>query len=252
MSNFRGQVALVTGASRGVGASVACMLAEGGADVVINYRSKGSRAIEVANAVRASGRQALLAQADITSESEMRKMMKLVEEHFTRLDLLILNASGGLEKDQAADYAMQLNLTAQIRAVELSLPLMPVGGRIIFVTSHLAHFYGQKPVYPLYERVAQSKKAGEEALRVRIPELATRGIKLVVVSGDLIEGTITPKLMQRQNPGLIESRRQQVGSLPSVEEFARAIVNAAADTRLESGATIFVGSTDFVSNGLYH
>ncbi len=245
MSDFIGQVALVTGASRGIGASVAQMLASGGADVVINYRSKGSRALEVANAIRATGRRALLSQADITSEREMREMMQLIELELDRLDLLILNASGGLEKDKAADYAMQLNLTSQVRAVDLALPLMPRGGRIVFVTSHQAYFSGQKPVYPGYEPVAQSKKAGEEALRARIAELATRGIKLVVVSGDLIDGTITPKLMQRQSPGLIESRRQQVGYLPSVEDFARAIVNAAADTQLESGATIFVGSTDW-------
>lgn len=92
MSDFCGQVALVTGASRGIGASVARILAERGADIVINYRSKGSRALEVADAVRVTGRQALLAQADITSETEMREMMKLVEEKFARLDLLILNA----------------------------------------------------------------------------------------------------------------------------------------------------------------
>jgi len=172
-------------------------------------------------------------------------MIQLIESELTRLDLLILNASGGLEKDKAADYAMQLNLTSQVRAVDLALPLMPRGGRIVFVTSHLAHFYGQKPVYPSYEPVAQSKKAGEEALRARIAELATRGIKLVVVSGDLIDGTITPKLMQRISLGVIESRRQRVGYLPSVEDFARAIINAAADTQLESGATIFVGSTEW-------
>lgn len=245
MSDFRGEIAMVTGASRGIGASVACMLAERGADVVINYRSKSSRAFEVADAVRATGRQALVAQADITSESEMKEMIKLVEEQFGRLDILILNASGGLEKDKAFDYAMQLNYTAQVRAVDLCLALMPRGGRIVFVTSHLAHFYGHKPVYPMYELVAKSKKAGEEALRDRIPELTTRGIKLLVVSGDLIEGTITPKLMQRQNPGFIESRCTQVGFLPSVEDFARAIVDATANTQLESGATVFVGSTEW-------
>ncbi|PLZ84816.1 SDR family oxidoreductase [Fischerella muscicola] len=245
MNNFQGKVALITGASRGIGASVAQMLAAQGADIVINYRSKSSRAEEVANAVRGYGRNALVVQADMTNESQMQEMIKRIEEQFGRLDFLILNASGGLEKDKTADYAMRLNLTAQLLAMNLSLPLIGVGGRIIFITSHLAHFYGQQPVYTAYEPVAQSKKAGEEALRAQIPQLATKGIKLVVVSGDLIEGTITPKLMQRNSPGLIDSRRQQAGSLPTVEEFARAIVNATADPQLESGATIFVGSTDW-------
>ena len=244
IANVNGKVALVTGASRGIGASVARMLAERGADVIINYRSKGPRAEEVAAAVRAAGRRALLAQADITSDSEMRTMMQMVAEQVGSLDLLILNASGGLEKDKAPDYAMQLNLTAQERAVDLALPFMRPGSRIVFVTSHWAHFYGQKPVYAGYEPVAASKKAGEDALRARIPELTARNVSLVVVSGDLIEGTITPRLMERSAPGLIEVRRAQAGSLPTVEEFARAIVDAAADSRLESGATVFVGSTD--------
>ena len=245
MENLSGKVALVTGASRGIGASVARILAERGADVVVNYRSKQARAEEVAAAVRAAARRALLAQADITSESDIRTMMQLVEAHFAHLDCLILNASGGLEKDRPADYAMQLNLTAQERLVDAALPLMRPGGSIVFVTSHLAHFYGQKPVYPGYEPVAASKKAGEDALRARIPELAARGIRLVVVSGDLIEGTITPRLMERSKPGLIEARRAQAGTLPSVEEFAQVIVGAVADNQRETGATIFVGSTDY-------
>ncbi|BAZ12788.1 short-chain dehydrogenase/reductase SDR [Calothrix sp. NIES-4071] len=245
MKNDSERVALVTGASRGVGASVAGFLAEAGFNVVINYHSKSSRAEEVAHIVREKGREALLAQADLTSENEMKEMIKLVQEKFGCLDLLVLNASGGLEKGKDADYPMQLNLTAQKRAVDLSLPLMLDGGRIVFVTSHLAHFHGVKPVYPLYEPIAQSKKAGEEALRAYIPELSKRDIKLIIVSGDLIEGTITPKLMQRQNPGLIETRRKQAGVLPTAEEFARAIASSGLDKQLETGTTIFVGSTDW-------
>lgn len=238
------KVALVTGASRGVGSAVSEALAEAGADVVINFRSKSHRAEAVAERVRSFGRAALLAQADITDYNEMKRAMQEVEQTFRRLDLLILNASGGLETGKAEDYAMQLNRDAQLQAVDLALPLMSLGTRIVFVTSHLAHFYGQKPVLPEYEPVAISKRAGETALRNRIPELAESRISLVVVSGDLIEGTITPKLLQRARPGLIEARRQQAGTLPTVQEFATAIVNAAADSELDSGATIYVGATD--------
>jgi 3-oxoacyl-[acyl-carrier protein] reductase len=245
MSSLLGKVALVTGASRGIGASVARQLAGAGADVVVNYRSKSPRAEEVAAHIRDLGRVALLAQADITDAAAVQAMMALVAEQLCRLDLLILNASGGLEKHRPADYAMRLNLTAQIQAVDLALPLMPPGARVVFVTSHMAHFYREKPVLPVYEAVAASKYAGEAALRARIPALAERGILLLVVSGDLIEGTITPRLMARQAPGLLQDRRQQVGALPTVDEFARAIVEAAADQHLQSGATIYVGSTDW-------
>jgi len=99
-------------------------------------------------------------------------------------------------------------------------------------------------VFPGYEPVAEGKRAGEQALRARIPMLSERGVGLVVVSGDLIEGTITPKLLQRTNPGLIEARREEAGSLPTTEEFAGAIADATGNPDLESGATVYVGSVD--------
>jgi NAD(P)-dependent dehydrogenase (short-subunit alcohol dehydrogenase family) len=66
-----------------------------------------------------------------------------------KLDFLILNSSGGLEQGKAADYAMRPNLNAQINLVNSALPLMSVGGRIVFGTSHLAHFYGTGSSSPL-------------------------------------------------------------------------------------------------------
>ena len=240
-----GRVALVTGASRGVGAATARLLAGRGADVIVNYRSKARRAEEIAENVRQAGRRAVAARADLTDPDESASMFAVVGQRFGRLDLLVLNASGGLERDRNEDYARRINLTAQTRAVDLALPLMPQGGRVVFVTSHLARFYGERPVYQSYEPVAASKKAGEDALRSRIPELSALGVSLVVVSGDVIEGTITPKLMERQSPGLLAARRQQVGRLPTVDDFARAVADAAEDAELRSGATVFVGSTEW-------
>lgn len=238
-----GKTALVTGASRGIGASVARQLAQIGADVAINYRSKGPRAEDVAAEVEALGRRSLLLQADITDPKDIASTFDQIKKAWTHLDILVLNASGGLEKDKAADYAMTLNLDAQVNLVNGALPLMGRGGRIVFVTSHLAHFSETKPVYDYYAPVAKSKKAGEDAIRGMMPRFAELGIRLVVVSGDLIEGTITPKLLQRQSPGLIEERRKEAGSLPDIEEFAAAIVDAASSEH-ESGATLYVGSTD--------
>lgn len=236
--------ALITGASRGVGAALAEILAQRGADVVLNYRNKRPRAEAVAERVQALGRRAVLVQADITAPADVARMMQEVIAAMGGLDLLILNASGGLEKGQAPDYAMRLNRDAQLDLVERASRLLSRGGRVVFVTSHLAHFYGEKPVLPGYEPVAQSKRAGEQELRAYIPKLGTRGIDLIVVSGDLIDGTITPKLLQRASPGLIEARRRETGGLPTTEAFAAAIADAAGNTDLRSGDTVYVGSVD--------
>ncbi len=239
-----GKTALVTGGSRGIGASVARQLAEFGADIAINYRSKAPRAQNVAHAIMALGRNALLLQGDITNQTDVTSMFEQLQSEWGRLDILVLNASGGLEKGKSAGYAMALNLTAQVNLVMAAFPLMQPGSCIVFVTSHLAHFYGVKPVHDGYGPVAASKKAGEDALRKMIPELSRRGIRLLVVSGELIEGTITPKLLQRQCPGLIEERRRASGSLPDVEEFAAAIARCAIPNTYETGRTIYVGSTE--------
>jgi 3-oxoacyl-[acyl-carrier protein] reductase len=239
-----GKIALVTGASRGIGASVAKQLGQLGADIAINYRSKGPRAQEVANELVAMGRKPLLIQSDITNPADIAATFDQIRNEWGHLDFLVLNASGGLEQNKAADYAMQLNLTAQVNLVKGALHLMQSGGRIVFVTSHLAHFHGKTTGYDGYDVVAASKRAGEDALRQMIPFLSNVGIRLVVVSGDLIEGTITPKLLERQSRGLIEKRRQAVGPLPDIEEFAAAIVEASVSDAYSSGDTIFVGSTE--------
>jgi 3-oxoacyl-[acyl-carrier protein] reductase len=239
-----GKSALVTGASRGIGGVTARVLAQAGANVILNYRTKGSRAGKVAAELEAAGGKASTIRCDITIADEVDAMMERISLECGFLDFLVLNASGGLEKDKGEDYSMLLNCTAQIELAKKSVPLMRPQGRVIFVTSHLAHFYGKKPVYRGYEPVAIGKQAGEKALRAMVPELAAAEIKLVIVSGDMIEGTITPRLLNRTNPGLIEFRREQAGRLPTVEEFGRAIAEAAADPGLQSGETVYVGTTD--------
>ncbi|HKS91343.1 MAG TPA: SDR family oxidoreductase [Tepidiformaceae bacterium] len=239
------RIALVTGASRGVGARVAMLLGEQGVTVLVNYRDKQRRAEEVAAAIREAGGSAVPVRADVTIAADLQAMFTHIREQFGRLDLLVLNASGGLEKQMPADYAMRLNRDAQLALVDGALPLMPPGSRIVFVTSHMAHFHGQVTSYSVYEPVATSKRAGEDALRERILFLDAHGISLIVVSGDLIEGTTTPQLMQRIEPGLIEARRQQAGGwLPTIDDFSQAIVAAATDAALPSGHTVYVGSIE--------
>lgn len=243
--DLSGKRVLVTGGSRGVGAEVARIAAEAGADVAINYRNKARRAEQVADTVRALGRKAAIVQADITDPASVAAMYEAVRAQLGGLDVLVLNASGGLEKDADDGYAMRLNRDSQVALVKGALEVMGHGGVIVFVTSHLAHYHGEKPVPDVYEVVAESKKAGEVALREMLPDLNAAGVRLAVVSGDLIDGTITPKLLDRMRPGMIEGRREEAGWLPTTEDFAASIVLAAGRDDLDSGATIYVGSTDW-------
>ena len=75
----------------------------------------------------------------------------------------------------------------------------------------------------------------------RLFELTKQGIRLLVVTGDLIEGTITPKLLERVTPGSIEQRRDDVGSLPTTTDMGEAIAISATDSSLPGGHTIVVG-----------
>jgi len=243
MVETNNRVALITGASRGIGASVATMLADRGFNIVINYHSKHSRAEAIAEEVQARGVRALIVQADLTKSDETSAMVRDVSNTFGHLDALVLNASGGLEKGKPPEYAMDLNLTAQVRLVDASLPLIVRGGRIVFVTSHMAHFYAERGMAGPYQPVAASKYAGERALRARQTEFSDRGIALAVISGDMIDGTITPRLLERMDRCTTNARLEQVGSLPTVAEFALAIAEVVT-TAHPSGHTAFVGSTE--------
>lgn len=234
-------IALITGGSRGIGAATALRLARDGVDVAVNYRNKAARAGKVADEVRTLGRRALTVQADLTDDEAVDAMVSRVVDELGGLDILILNASGGLERDMPTDYALRLNRDAQVRLADLAAEKMTRGGRIVFVTSHEAHFFGDQETLPEYAPVAASKHAGELALVARRADYARSSVDLVVISGDLIDGTITAKLLDRVRPGLIDERREAAGYLPTVEDFARQV--AAAALASEPSEVIFVGET---------
>ncbi len=240
--SLAGRRALVTGSSRGIGADTVRYFAEAGADVVVNFRNKAPRAEKLAAQLQELGVRAIVQGADLTDPESVGAMMAEVQREFGGLDILVLNASGGMESGMGEDYALQLNRDAQIAVLDAALPLMGAGSRVVFVTSHQAHFIRTTPTMPEYVPVALSKRAGEDALRERIPELEERGIGFTVVSGDMIEGTVTATLLNRLNPGAIEARREQAGKLYNVSEFAAEVARAAVDP-VPADHTRLVGDT---------
>lgn len=243
-----GKTALVTGSSRGIGADTAKYFATAGANVVINYRSKAPRAEKLVAELEGAGTQAIAIGADLTDPESVASMMDTVRARFGTLEILVLNASGGMESGMGEDYALRLNRDAQVNVLTAALPLLAEGSRVVFVTSHQAHYIRTTPTMPEYEAVALSKRAGEDALREHIPTLAERGIGFTVVSGDMIEGTITATLLERAAPGAIDARKEAAGRLYNVSEFAAEVAQAAVDpvpadnTRLVGDVSSFTGA----------
>ncbi|HEY0752494.1 MAG TPA: SDR family oxidoreductase [Ktedonobacteraceae bacterium] len=239
------RVALLTGGSRGIGAATALTLAQSGYDVALTYRNKAARAQEVVESIERCGQRGLALACDMTNPREVQRGMQAIGRWSKHLDALILNASGGMERDLLAadpEYPMHINRDAQLYFVEAALPLLVRGSTITLVTSHWAHLYGQMEQLPAYEPVAASKYAGEQALRSRQDAFATLGIRLLVVTGDMIEGTITPKLLERAAPGLLAQRREKEGALPTAHEMGQKIALATLNPALATGSLVVVGA----------
>lgn len=244
MTEFKG--AVVTGSSRGIGAVTAQLLAEQGIGVVVNYRAKAPRANKIVAAIEEKGGKAVAVGADLTTPEGPVALVDAAVENFGSLDVVVLNASGGMESSMGENYALRLNRDAQVAMLEAALPKMSEGGRVVFVTSHQAHFINDVSTMDAYDAVAKSKRAGEDALREMIPQLTEKNISFVVVSGDMIEGTITATLLNRMEPGAIDARREAAGKLYSVEEFGAEVAKMVfAD--VETGHTELVGGAgDFL------
>lgn len=240
------RVALLTGGSRGIGAATALTLAQHGYDVALTYRNKAARAQEVIESIMQQGQRGLALACDMTRPDDVQRSIQEIGQWSGHLDALVLNASGGMERDLVAtdpDYAMHINRDAQLFFAEAALPLLVQGSTITLVTSHWAHLYRQIEQLPAYEAVAASKYAGEQALRARQDEFAALGVRLLVVTGDLVEGTITPKLLERAAPGLIAQRRTNQGELPTATEMGQQVALATLDPALASGSLVVVGAS---------
>ena len=244
MTQTRRPTALVTGGSRGVGEATALALADRGFDVAITYRNKAGRAERMLAELAKRGARTLAVGGNMVDDGAVDRLFAQVGTWTDRLDVLVLNASGGMERDLLAadpDYPMRLNRDAQLALLDGARPLLAGGGTVVFVTSHWAHLYGSVEQLPDYEPVARSKHAGEQALRERIQALKNEEIRLIVVTGDLVEGTITATLLERKSPGLAADRRGAAGDLPTTAAMGEAIAQAATDPALPSGQTVVVG-----------
>ncbi len=222
-----GQVALVTGASRGIGAAIARELAAAGATVVVNYASSPEAAQSVVAGIEASGGKAWAHQANVAEEDQVEAMVKAVLEREGRLDVLVNNAGitrdGLLMRMKTADWqsVINLNLTGVFlctRAVSRAM-LKARSGRIINITS----------VVGLMGNAGQANysaaKAGVIGLtRSNAAEFAARGVTVNAVAPGFIESDMTAEL--EKEPIL---RAIPLGRMGTSTEVAGAVRFLAAD-----------------------
>jgi NAD(P)-dependent dehydrogenase (short-subunit alcohol dehydrogenase family) len=128
-----GKVALVTGAAKRIGRSIALRLAEEGADVVVNYETSKSEADQLVGEIAAHGRRAIAVQADVSKKAEVDRLFVQVYEEFGRLDILVNNAGiffpAKFEEltEEQWDRIMNANLKSQFLCAQAAIPLLRRG-----------------------------------------------------------------------------------------------------------------------------
>jgi 3-oxoacyl-[acyl-carrier protein] reductase/pteridine reductase len=133
--SLEGQVALVTGAAKRIGRSIALRLAADGAAIAVNYKTSKGEAESLARELRESGTKASAIQADVSKRAEVEKMFAAVEREFGRLDILVNNAGtffpAEFEKltDEQWNCIMDTNLKSQFLCAQLAAPMMKRQGR---------------------------------------------------------------------------------------------------------------------------
>jgi enoyl-[acyl-carrier protein] reductase III len=190
MIDLSGKVALVTGASRGIGRACALRLAKAGADVIVNYVTSQSAAAEVAAEIQSLGRRAAAIKADVSETEDVRAMMEFVGERFERLDILVSNAATGgfrplMESSpRHFDAAMHTNARSLITLAQEARPFLtrsPGQGKVVALSSHGSH-----RALPNYGLIGASKAALESVVRHLALELGPEGINFNVVLAGIV------------------------------------------------------------------
>ncbi|PVX85906.1 3-oxoacyl-[acyl-carrier protein] reductase [Paraburkholderia unamae] len=181
-----GRVALVTGASRGIGAQIARRLAKSGATVVVNYpdESQSVLASQLVQEIVRDGSIAEAVRADVGDPPQIQALFEQIPARHGKLDIVVLNAGGDAvvksiaeTSDEDFDRVMRLNARGQFVAIQAAARLLRHGGRLIFISSSTA----TQP-YPGTASYAGAKIATEAYIQTVAQELAERGITANVVS----------------------------------------------------------------------
>jgi 3-oxoacyl-[acyl-carrier protein] reductase len=240
MASLDGKVALVTGASRGIGRAIAERLAQDGATVVVNYARNADAAKEVISAIEATGGKATAVQADVSRVEDIRRLFRETVDRFGRLDILVNNAGTAIYKPLAEateeDFGktFALNARGTFFAMQEAARRMAEGGRIVSLSTG-----GTAAGAPSASFYAGSKAAVEQFTKALAKEVGGRGITVNAVSPGF-----TDTDMLGENPQFKEMGAQMspLGRLGKPEDVADVVTFLASEkARWVTGQNIQAG-----------
>jgi 3-oxoacyl-[acyl-carrier protein] reductase len=202
---LRGRIALVTGASRGIGAAIAMTLAQAGAAVAINYRESAGKADELAGRLTQDGHRAVVVRADVSKADDVARMIQQVQSQLGQVDILVNNAGIALRRgiddltEEDFDQTIAVNLKSAFLCMKAVLPGMQAKrwGRIVNITSGAARSAGT--IGPHYN----ASKAGMEGL--------TRGYAARLAASGVTVNNVAPSLIETD---MMEGQAQLISRIP--------------------------------------
>jgi NAD(P)-dependent dehydrogenase (short-subunit alcohol dehydrogenase family) len=226
------RVAVITGASRGIGAATALVLAEKRFRVVVNYRSSAEEADEVVDAVKAAGGKALAIRADVTEPDDVTAMFAETERHWGRVDVLVHNALIPYDVVSFADLSWEQlggKLDREMHAAFLVTKAVVPGmisrsfGRLIYMTTILS----RRPREGMIN-LGTAKAAMDQFVRYVALEVAPHGITANLVSPATVAGATSDKLLASDDVRRLGASNP-MGRLVTPDEVAQTIAFVASE-----------------------
>jgi len=239
-------VALVTGASRGIGAAIAGGLARAGARVGVNYRTRRDAAAQVVEAIAAAGGEAILVEGDISQEASAKAAVQAVVERWGRIDILVNNA--GITRDRLLlrmtpedwDQVLAVDLRGAFLCTKYAMPYLvrQRQGRIVNISS-VVGISGN----PGQANYAAAKAGLIGFTKAVAREVASRNVTVNAVAPGFITTDMTQQLSEETRQQILS--RIPMGRFGSAEEVAEVVVFLCSD-----GARYITGQVVAIDGGL--
>jgi 3-oxoacyl-[acyl-carrier protein] reductase len=240
MSDLNDKVALVTGASRGIGAAIAKRLASDGATVAITYSTSAEGAARVVDDIKAAGGNAVAIQADATDAAAVQAAIESVVLSFGKLDILVNNAGTAIPKPfeeatlEELDRVVDVNVRGVFIATQAALKYLSEGGRIISIGSCV----GERMMTPGLVAYSATKGAIKMFTQGLAREVGPRGITVNNIQPGPIDTDLNPASDEWAEPQLAATALKRYGHVDDIAPLVSFI--AGPESSYITGANLTV------------